>query len=364
MAKLKEYNCVVVSIYRPPDAPIPSFEEVIKAIRSWLEEEDGEVVILGDFNFPSLWAWEAIEVDLLRQRAEKREEGDQGYQTKSGMAWLELTEEFGLQQKVRENTRKDHILDLVWTNSNCPRNVRVMENVLLTDHHTVLLDYAITKPAGERVEVTNPYTTKINLYDLKKITDPEWRNINHFITEKDWGNIAKTSAEELQELIADTYEEAIIKYAKLKRVHDPNKKKKPLREIVKFLRIKKKSSQKLRRKILTEEHRTKLINTIGSCERSIRNFYQNREESREKEAWERMQENSRFFFRLAKKKARLRAPIGPFTNEKGDLIEEKVCKTLNKTYYKVFDVPDEGDSLPEDYLDSEEDLPAEEDRRL
>ena len=151
------------------------------------------------------------------------------------MAWLELTEEFGLQQKVKENTRKEHILDLIWTNSNCPRNVRVMENVLLTDHHKVLLDYAITKPAGQRVEVTNPYTTKINLFDLEKITEEDWRNINRFITEKDWGNIAKASADELQDLIANTYEEAISKYSKLKKVHDPNKKKKRPREIVTFL---------------------------------------------------------------------------------------------------------------------------------
>ena len=83
MAKLKEYNCVVVSIYRPPDAPIPSFEEVIKAIRSWLEEEDCEVVILGDMNFPSLGAWEAVEVNLLRQRAEKRGSKD----TKPRVGW-------------------------------------------------------------------------------------------------------------------------------------------------------------------------------------------------------------------------------------------------------------------------------------
>ena len=60
----------------------------------------------------------------------------------------------------------------------------------------------------------------------------------------------------------------------------------------------------------------------------------------------------------------MRAPIGPFTNDKGELIEEEVCETLNKTYFEVFDEPEEGDSLPEGYLDSEEDLPAEEDRRL
>ena len=60
----------------------------------------------------------------------------------------------------------------------------------------------------------------------------------------------------------------------------------------------------------------------------------------------------------------MRAPIGPFTNDKGELIEEELCKTLNKTYYEVFEELEEGDSLPEGYLDSEEDLPADEDRRL
>ena len=76
-----------------------------------------------------------------------------------------------------------------------------------------------------------------------------------------------------------------MKFAELKRPHDPKKKKKPPREIVKFLRIKKKASKKLRHKSLTDADRRKLINTIAGCERNIRNFYQNKEETKEKEAW-------------------------------------------------------------------------------
>ena len=81
---------------------------------------------------------------------------------------------------------------------------------------------------------------------LKKLTDAEWRNINRHLLEKVWGNLVKASAEEVQQLIADTYEEAVMKFARPKKTHDPNKKKKPPREIVKFLRIKKKASKKLR----------------------------------------------------------------------------------------------------------------------
>ena len=41
MAKLKEYNCIAISLYRPPDAPVPTFEDIVKSIRGWLEGEEG-----------------------------------------------------------------------------------------------------------------------------------------------------------------------------------------------------------------------------------------------------------------------------------------------------------------------------------
>ena len=55
MAKIKELNCIVISLYRPPEAPIPSFIEITNTIREWLEGENSEVVILGDFDLPD---WE------------------------------------------------------------------------------------------------------------------------------------------------------------------------------------------------------------------------------------------------------------------------------------------------------------------
>ena len=150
MAKINELNCIIVSIYRPPDAPVTSFIEVANKIREWLEGENSEVVILGDFNLPDMGSWEDIEVDLLRQRADKKEETDQGFKTRSSMIWLELTEEHGLHQKVKQFTRKESIFDLIWTNSCCPRNIRVLKSILLTDHDTVLIDFTVTKPEKER----------------------------------------------------------------------------------------------------------------------------------------------------------------------------------------------------------------------
>ena len=98
---------------------------------------------------------------------------------------------------MKQFTRKESILDLIWTNSCCPRNIRVIKNVLLTDHDTVLMDFTVTKPENEREAITNPYSTKINLYDLEKLTDEGWRNIVRHLVDKDWGNITNTSVSDL-----------------------------------------------------------------------------------------------------------------------------------------------------------------------
>ena len=60
-----------------------------------------------------------------------------------------------------------------------------------------------------------------------------------------------------------------MKIAKPKKPFDPNKKKKPPREITKCLRIKKKTSSKLRKRDLTQKAREKLLRTIASCGKSI-----------------------------------------------------------------------------------------------
>ena len=59
------------------------------------------------------------------------------------------------------------------------------------------------------------------------------REINQYLLEIDWGNMEKANAEEVQQMITDTYEEAVIKIAKPKKAFNPNKKRKPPREIVK-----------------------------------------------------------------------------------------------------------------------------------
>ena len=68
-----------------------------------------------------------------------------------------------------------------------------------------------------------------------------------------------------------------------------------------------------------------------------------------------MKEKSKFFFSYAKKVSRFKSPVGPFVDDKGNVIKEPACITLNKQYASVFTKPDPNAKLPTNYLDSEED---------
>ena len=101
-----------------------------------------------------------------------------------------------------------------------------------------------------------------------------------------------------------------------------------------------------------------MIKKIGDADANESKFYQHKAEEEEKRAWERMRENSKHFFHLARKKVRIKTPIGPFVTKEGKLMEESEAETLNKEYQSVFEEPDPNDCLPPNYFDSEEDLPT------
>ena len=56
-----------------------------------------------------------------------------------------------------------------------------------------------------------------------------------------------------------------------------------------------------------------------------------KKDEEEKEAWAKMKESNKYFFKYARSKLKFKAPIGPFTNKEGNIIKESECVTLNYT---------------------------------
>ena len=119
-------------------------------------------VMLGDFNLPEVGMWLEVETLCLRETAAKREEGLQGSKTRQAMLLLEFSEQFSLTQRVAEYTRKDNTLDLCWTNSSCSRDCYTIQNVSLSDHNYVALNYSITRLNEESKEEKNHFSTEIH----------------------------------------------------------------------------------------------------------------------------------------------------------------------------------------------------------
>ena len=86
-----------------------------------------------------------------------------------GKALLEWTEKNFMEQKVTTATRKDNILDLVFTNNeNFVLNHEIIINSRLSDHNTVKINLNTEKEEEVSKKKENPYPNKIFEYNLLK----------------------------------------------------------------------------------------------------------------------------------------------------------------------------------------------------
>ena len=359
MIKIKELNLTVVNFYRPPGSDINSFQEALDKVSLWLEDDKAELVVLGDFNLPEAGQWSEAETLKLRETAAKREEGSQGIKTKQAMLLLEFSENFSLTQRVTEYTRQNNTLDLCWTNSSCTRACYTIQNATLSDHNYVAINYAITLLDEETKEIKNHFTTQIQNYNLEKLDEEGWKNLNLSLAKQDWNGITNMTPTEIQDKIVKNLEQAVKETAELKK--KAGSKTKIPYIVKKFLGAKKKANRMLkRRKGLSTAQIKKLMEKIYRAEQGIQNYYKEKQDNSEKEAWVRMTENPKYFYSYVKKKATYKSPVGPLVNEKNEVIKEKTCITLNNQYASVFTKPDPKNALPEGYIDSDEDSPEEE----
>ena len=267
-------------------------------------------------------------------------------------------------QLVKESTRKEKILDLIFSNSSNTRGIQIETNVKFSDHGTVIMDYVVGDSDKGRTQ-TSQFTTTIPEYNLDKMDRDQQQQLKDKLgelLEEKGEKMEEMEATELQQTVIDCYEEAVKSTAELRKKKDPTKKARPPLEVRRLRNIKKKSSRKLRKGHHTEEARQRLIEQIGKAEKGIRAYYKRKTEEEEEKVWRDMEKCPSNFYRYAKSKGRLKGYIGPFTREDGTVIEEEPAEVLNQEYYKIFLKPKPEEEIPEDYYDSQEDLPQEEEK--
>jgi hypothetical protein len=115
-ASLSKIKVLVIAIYRPGSATHAEFSLILQKRRHYLEQvkDEQEIWLLGDFNFPPrLLTWHNVENGPIPIASSGNTE-----EKASVSALLKLAHEYFLQQLVTEPTRKEHILDLVFTSNN------------------------------------------------------------------------------------------------------------------------------------------------------------------------------------------------------------------------------------------------------
>ena len=139
---------------------------------SVIEREDIKTkttLALGDYNFPFIqWPNKRI----YSRDEEPAKMASEKAQAKKLLDWAE--DNF-MEQFVHTATRKDNILDLVFSNSNDIINgYSTIINKQFSDHNTLRINLNYQDRKEPKIERKNPYPNSIYEYDLMAASEEDW----------------------------------------------------------------------------------------------------------------------------------------------------------------------------------------------
>jgi hypothetical protein len=183
VVKVRDLECLVVGVYRPPNTSYLEWEEALAAISQEIEfaqahsHKFSTVHVFGDLNFPGI-QWPVGECLT----------GDRQATDMLGS----MRDQF-LTNRVLVPTREGNILDLVLTNNQeSISHVTVEENSKrFTDHRTLVtyLTFSLTATKVERE--CNKYATTIPEHDIRGGDEEDWRRYRMLFDQFDWESAAR-----------------------------------------------------------------------------------------------------------------------------------------------------------------------------
>ena len=193
----------------------------------------------------------------------------------------------------------------------------------------------------EDVEKEHFYSTVITHYKVESMSEENIVKAKEFLNNID-GN--ETNAEHLQHKL----EEMVTKFC------EPREEDKSLkddgtayrsnnlipRHVRKWLTQKSLSSKALL-KVKTAKGCRRLKEKIIEAEQELSKEYFKRKVVKENEAIKKMELNPKYFFTYVKKLNKSKGKVGPFVNEKGDIIDKEAAETLQDQYKSVWSIPRE-----------------------
>ena len=330
---VKSTNSIFISIYRPPDAPTQSFENMLNftetSINNLTDEFQPDIHLMGDFNLPEMsWNQENTNSKL--------------YFSKSAKLLKNFMEDHLLSNYVDKPTRKNNILDLfISNNSNLILNCDAIDTSL-SDHRIIKL-----KTAYNIQSLPNKAKSPILPHSFRSLNfnKADFSQINNHLQNINWEELqSHCSLEEFPELFHLTVLQVCMLYTPIK-----NKREKMTNQFVKARNI----LRRRKRKVKAQVNAIKSVNPTAiklirlraelyDINQQINNSIISQQEQREQLATDRIKENPRYFFSFARENKKLVCNIGPLQNKDGELTDdpENMANILQDQYASVFSDPD------------------------
>ena len=344
---IEKIDTIVASVYRPPNAPTQSFNNVLKFLSKYIKEATNEkhldIHVMGDFNLPNI-KWETFEV--------RRTHGENGKSSADSL--FNFMSQHLLTQVVQDNTRGDNTLDIFLTNNDRTINAVRTKDTELSDHKIVkvILSYDPTRPITR-----SPPNYEPNTFQVVDIHNCDYELINEKLDVINWTEIMEDCVnnalnEQEPELIPSKFlgslKSGVLDIFLAEAPRKPenrkgnfkfnhrrkilNRKRRKIERRVEELRIHNPSSKYIQ----------KLEKELSIIQLGIRDSHTKQLDLMEDKAAQTIKSNPRYFYSYAKRFAKCKSRIGPLENDNNHLTSEplEMGNILQTQYKSAFSNPD------------------------
>jgi len=320
-----QLNIILVVIYRPPNSPLSSFNEMIMELQQKLKDMESpipDIMFLGDFNFPNIiWPQGSIQkVGTLSEQSQASK-------------LIEVTDDLFLKQIVTIPTRGQNILDLVFTSNSDLVYDLFSTPTVFSDHNMIEIRLNRGEEHYAQKETQTQEVPNLCKHNYHKAN---WTEINTSLSNVDW-NSYLSGTDKLQKFF-NKIEEICLSTIPIKETKTRR------RQIPRERRILLRKRTKLRKKIQTissADKMERILSKLQLIELELKENYDDDRITQEKKAVENIKKNPKFFYSYAQKFSKHRSTIGPLQKPNGDITNEasEMANILRQQYESVFSKP-------------------------
>ena len=332
-----------------------------------MEGEQGSPSILctGDMNLPFVCDWSRTGLENFCTKVAEQDKSNKtsAEDKKQAVMLIKFAEEHFMQQVIKESTRLNNILDLVFCSdpSLIINSRQVVNSRSFSDHNSLIVSLSYGLKEMEEQARTNHTSTTIPDYDLRGGGEEDWTRMNLLLEEIKWEEeMEDKSVEDMTNILLSHLENNVklvfkTKEPETKNIDSETERKLSNNKIPRHVRKLFKQKRSLTKGIMKTTSARRCLDLrrkIDSIELQLKASYVERRRKQEEEAISKIKKNPKAFYTYAKRFSKTFSGVGPIIKEDGEVVTnpKEVAEIQNKQYQKVFTKPKE-DSMIDDAKD-------------